>query len=199
MSFYILKSSNKVFHNENCHHIKFKEKSNLLEIQSLEEGVNKGYFLCKNCSEIYKFYKKERKAIDEFIKVKNMEIEYENNQMKVKTIYSEWKILINDNKLVLYHKNTMGYQKSDEKIKGFHNQKVRGKSIKEYLQYIVNHDEYRKKHPVELKGKEKPKKGTRRYKSWIRSNKEFRKRESKRQVLFLLDQISKGNSLQSFM
>ena len=80
----------------------------------------------------------------------------EDGQLHVHTPRSKWRIIVNGkaNKLFLYHKNT--YHKNEEIpsiVPGYHSQATRSKTIVGYLEYIIQHDIYRRRQEKKAKQK----------------------------------------------
>ena len=113
------------------------------------------------CIGIAKRFENDREAILEYCAQHGLTCELEGDQLNVSSSVGKWKIIVHGNgrMLWLYHKNT--YHKEDPLhptlIPGYHSQAIRAKKILEYLEYIVQHDAYRKNNPI--KPRPKPKAG----------------------------------------
>lgn len=123
-------------------------------LQSVEEAKALGLQRCGQCSGIGKRFENDREQILDYCAKHGLTCELEDDQLKVASGCGNWKLLVhgNDRKLWLYHKNT--YNKDDPLhptiVPGYHSQAYRAKTILEYLEYIVQHDAYRKNNPVKV-------------------------------------------------
>lgn len=148
MVFYSTKSSEKVFHYSHCVNARRIRKENKRSFVSSDEARQAGYRMCDCCSVVGVRLRKEQKAVDEFCHEYNITYHLEDGQLHIHTQNGEWRIIVNGraNLLFLYHKNT---QSKEEKIPsivpGFHSQAIRCATIREYLEYIVQHDAFWRK------------------------------------------------------
>ena len=157
--FYSSKSSEKVFHLSHCPNARRIRKENKKAFSTQEEARQAGYRMCDLCSVAGTKLRKEQRDVDDFCREYNISCRLEDGQLHVHTPNSEWRIIVNGkaNRLFLYHKNT--YEKKEEKIPsivpGFHSQAIRYSTILEYLDYIVQHDAFRRKEKKKAERKAK--------------------------------------------
>ena len=73
-----------------------------------------------------------------------------DGELDVTTPIGGWRLVWKGkDKLWLYHKNThRSHLTESEDIPGYHSQAIHKKTIMEYLEYIVQHDLYRKNSPL---------------------------------------------------
>ena len=84
----------------------------------------------------------------------------------------------------LYHKNKKKSREKSE-IPDYHRPKVDTVSIAGHLEYIVEHDIYRKRHPLYVP----PRKGTRRYRAMMQRNKTQKCKQEIENVLKLIERL----------
>ncbi len=149
---YSAKSHRKIAHFPHCKILKRIPKESRRTFDSLEDAREHGYRICQCCPPAAQKYRKERKRVREFCKAHGLAVEILNGVVNVYSRHDVWKIIVEDkrNTLRLYHKN---YDKRCQKegqesvISGFHHQGCRYKTVFEFVEYIVSHDEYRDEHP----------------------------------------------------
>lgn len=140
-----------------------KERELWKPLNEIEEAKALGLQRCDECSGMGKRFENDREKILEYCAKHGLTCELEDDQLNVASSCGRWKLLVHggDRKLWLYHKNT--YHKDDPIhptiVPGYHSQAIRAKTILEYLEYIVQHDAYRKNNPVKVypKHTKKPK------------------------------------------
>ena len=128
----------------------------------MEEAKAAGYEFCKCCVTIKGFVRSEYKLIKDYKK------KYEII-CKIKE---------------LYHKNKKKSREKSE-IPDYHRQKVDTVSIAGHLEYIVEHDIYRKRHLLYVP----PRKGTRRYRAMMQRNKTQKCKQEIANVLKLIERL----------
>ena len=159
MVFYSAKSSEKVFHLSHCPNARRIRKDNKKTFESQDEARQAGYRMCDHCSVVGTRLRREQKDVEDFCHEYNITCHLEDGQLHIHTQNSEWRIIVNGkaNRLFLYHKNS--YEKKDEKIPsivpGFHSQAIRYSTILEYLDYIVQHDAFRRREKKKAERKAK--------------------------------------------
>ena len=116
----------------------------------------------------------------------------------IQTARSLWKIITNGrrNQLFLYHRNDprIDYREDGTSlVPYFHSQAVRCSTIMEYLHYIVAHEEYREANPARRPRAKQPapRKGTKRYRTAMRKDKEKERRSQRKHVYELIEQLQK--------
>ena len=196
MFFYSKKSSRKIVHYGHCPYNRYMSKASKGQFETLEEARAAGYHLCKHCAPMGKHYRKEYKELERFARWNGVIFLYEDGVIDIETPRSRWKLVTEGkhNKLRLYHKNThKGKHKKDtSSIPGYHSQAIWKNSILEYMEFILEHDDYRRIHPDEAPPQKSPPpmKGTKRYRKKQKKLKKRRKAESIREVLRLIEMFS---------
>ena len=192
MFYYSTKSSKKIIHLENCHHIKAIKKENLAEISSAASARRDYFRICKCCSPITKDYRKNQDEILDFALSNGIRCYISRGSMRVNTFREKWLILAsgNDKKLELHHRSK--YDNDNENsVLGFHKQKFSGNSIMDVLKYVSYHETYRMQNPLpKKKHKEPPKKGTKRWNTVQKREKKKEKKQQIRNVLNLIDSLA---------
>lgn len=156
MVFYSTKSNEKVFHLPHCKIARRIRKEYKKQFATPEEARLAGYRLCNCCSLVGMRLRKEQRAVNQFCLENGVSCWLEDGQLHVHTPRSKWRIIVNGkaNKIFLYHKNT--YQKYEEIpsiVPGYHSQATLNKTIVGYLEYIVQHDIYRRRQEKKAKQK----------------------------------------------
>ena len=205
-------SRSKIVHYKSCHYKNRISAYNTVEINDLEQAKAMGYRTCKCCTPIAKAVKKDGKYIREFCDKQGIEYSVEDNKAYIKTHSSEWVYNITcENKVTLYHRNTCG------DTNAYHKQNCRVRTFASALEYIVQHDAYRKEHPikkyrtsfdpfyfffgqsaqsvianqpVKKNGNWVKIKGTKKYKKRMKKEKEQKRRQEIGRVLALIDGLS---------
>lgn len=121
-----------------------------LPLFSVEEARKAGRKACALCSPMGVRYQQVRQQAQEFCAQRGMECEIQDGVLEITTPVSRWKLIYRgDGKLALYHKNTWkSHPDEQEMVPGYHSQAIHKKNILEYLEYIVQHDLYRKNNPL---------------------------------------------------
>ena len=198
MVIYSALSSNKIVHLPNCKFI--KKIKNKASFESLAHARKNGYRLCNCCAPISKKYQKESKEIEFFCRTEGLSVRLSDGELIIDTpCHSKWKLITADksNKLFLYHKNscTLNNSRPESMIPGYHIQAVREKTILNYLKYILNHDEWRRIHPLATPAVKRTtsQKGTKRWRAEQKKEKSRQKKMQTRHVLDLIDSIQANN------
>ena len=156
MVFYSTKSNEKVFHLPHCKIARRIRKEYKKQFATPEEARLAGYRMCNCCSLVGMRLRKEQKAVNQFCQVNGVSCWLEDGQLHVHTPRSKWRIIVNGkaNKLFLYHKNTYRkYEEIPSIVPGYHSQATRSKTIVGYLEYIIQHDIYRRQQEKKAKQK----------------------------------------------
>ena len=156
MVFYSTKSNEKVFHLPHCKIARRIRKEYKMQFSSPEEARLAGYRMCNCCSLVGMRLRKEQKAVNQFCQENGISCWLEDGQLHVHTPRSKWRIIVSGkaNKLFLYHKNTyQKYEKIPSIVPGYHSQATRSKTIIGYLEYIIQHDIYRRRQEKKAKQK----------------------------------------------
>ena len=156
MVFYSTKSNEKVFHLPHCKIARRIRKEYKKQFATPEEARLAGYRMCNCCSLVGMRLRKEQNAVNHFCQENGVSCWLEDGQLHVHTPKSKWRIIVNGkaNKLFLYHKNTyQKYEKIPSIVPGYHSQAIRSKTIVGYLEYIIQHDIYRRRQEKKAKQK----------------------------------------------
>lgn len=156
MVFYSTKSNEKVFHLPHCKIARRIRKEYKKQFATPEEARMAGYRMCNCCSLVGMRLRKEQKAVNQFCQENGVSCWLEDGQLHVHTPRSKWRIIVNGkaNKLFLYHKNTYHkYEEIPSIVPGYHSQATRSMTIVGYLEYIVQHDIYRRRQEKKAKQK----------------------------------------------
>lgn len=156
MIFYSTKSNEKVFHLPHCKIARRIRKEFKKQFATPEEARMAGYRMCNCCSLVGMRLRKEQNAVNQFCQENGVSCRLKDGQLHVHTPRSKWRIIVNGkaHKLFLYHKNT--YHKNEEIpsiVPGYHSQAIRSKTIVGYLEYIIDHDIYRRRQEKKAKQK----------------------------------------------
>ena len=149
-------------------------------------------------SSIYLHYQREEPEILEFCMENGISCFVSGRVLVIQTARSLWKIITNGrrNQLFLYHRNDprIDYREDGTSlVPYFHSQAVRCSTIMEYLHYIVAHEEYREANPARRPRAKQPapRKGTKRYRTAMRKDKEKERRSQRKHVYELIEQLQK--------
>lgn len=185
-------SGNKIIHTSNCRYAgMIKNKKNYFS--TLEAAREAGYVQCKYCSHIRKYMNSERKELAEFCKSNGLYYEFnrKDGALDVISHTGRWKVIVNGQKhfIWLYHKNQRR-EKERSLVPGYHSQKIRSSTLMGYMQYIVEHDQYRIENPLyvnQMNGKGKTAKADQK-----RQAGKIRKWQSIRYVTEILNHMNEG-------
>lgn len=195
MYYYSKNSGGRIVHIGTCRYYhKFSEKNKGC-FYTLEEANAAGYYMCKCCSPIRKFLLGNESTLNAFCQKNGIAYYLSNNEIIVEAPYSRWKIcmLSNRKKIALYHQNIINPLEEKE-ISGYHKQNVFCRSVIEYFQYIVEHEEYRRHNPVLIPVKaEPPRKGTKRWKKEQERLKKEKRKEQVSRVMQLFEVLELSN------
>lgn len=193
MVFYSVNSRKKVFHLPHCSHVRNMKPEHRRTFDSPEEARKNRYIHCRCCSPVGQRLQKERVRVEQFCQEHGAIVYLHDGQLVITTPRSKWKIVAagKANKLALFHWNTRGIEDPLSPFPNYHRQKVHKDTIVEYLEDIVEHDYFRMRSPLQpvSKKKEKPRKGTRRWKAQQKKEKKIAKRAAIRNVYALLEAI----------
>lgn len=187
MFYYSKKSRNKIIHMRGCHYIRNTDDEKLGTYKSIAAAYREGYYPCRHCSEILKLYRKEKKKVPQYKKDNYIGIRLFPRYIEFKTSCSEWRVIPSpiEGETQLYHKNY--YPKGSDfrsEIPGFHDQRVKRQSLKDYIDYIIKHDKDKakeKKKPNPNAGLPKKVKG-RSHKKYCRQVKALKKQQRKQRI-----------------
>lgn len=204
MHYFSKKSRRKIIHSLECFHVKRMDVDSIGTFETRKEAYENGYRPCRCCSCIRKQYQKELPALVDFGRRNAVQFFVRDRCIQVYAPQSMWKICPTESEgtFALYHKNTCAaYAKpSDEEseVPGYHLQKTRKKSILEYMEYIVDHEYYRMRHPLHSPQscgeRQPPRKGTKRYRKQQEREKRIIRKQAIRSVLFAIDRLAVSNT-----
>lgn len=202
--YYFNKTSRKqIIHDEQCHHLRGKSKEDLGCFESVKSAYDAGYRFCKCCSPLAKKYRAEEKAVLDYCSHNGLSLYLHNKAITIWTPRSQWKIVIaeNKNKTTLYHKNEFNPVKDPESyVPGYHPQHVCHESIREYLDYIIEHDYFRMLNPIYAHAKkEPPQKGTKRWRKAQKQEKKKARRASIHNVLNIIESLQDSSHVSQAM
>lgn len=152
MDFYVDKDTN-IYHRADCDCLKNVPNKKILTTSSFNM-YRLGYTPCRKCAPIYKYYDEHREAIGRIALENGLSLRLRDESLLIESQLSSWKLVCKPAysgdglRFKLYHENTQQYRNCDivhgEIMKKYHDQEVHYKSIEENLEYIVQHDNYRK-------------------------------------------------------
>lgn len=145
-------SRSKLMHTKKCRYRFRIARHNLIRFYNLSDGLKEGYYLC-SC-----FYRDDESitmpnsSIGEKLKANDIDVMFNGEHgFDIITPYSEWKVVSGKNKRKsLYHKNECDSPNTVSKIKGYHYQSFRVINLEQVIDYIIEHDKYRKAKNVDL-------------------------------------------------
>lgn len=139
----------RIYHRKNCKCL--DSEHNIMEAKSsIPMLYTSGYFACEECSPLLKQYYKEEKDLKIYAVEHGLKMELRDESLYIDTFISSWKIIYTLRypfRFKLLHENTQLYCKckviNGNIIKEYHDQEVHYDNLMRYLEYIVNHDEYK--------------------------------------------------------
>ena len=144
----------KLYHDRACPCCKpFREGPDYLQWKPLfgrADAAALGLTACDRCSPLGIRYGQTRTQIESFCSQRGMQCVLRDGEIDVTTSIGGWRLVWKGkDKIWLYHKNThRSHLTESEDIPGYHSQAIHKKTIMEYLEYIVQHDLYRKNSPL---------------------------------------------------
>ncbi len=194
MYYYSKNSRKKIIHKGLCFHVANSYIDNIGCFDSLGQAYENGYRLCKHCNPLASRYRKELKSILAYSQEKGIAVEGRNRFIGITSISSKWKIIlsVDQQQIRLYHKNAFETDNDAlSPVSGYHLQRVYKNSIMGYLEYIVQHDQYRRENPLYIKPSKKPspppRKGTKRYKNAQKRAAQIARKDAIQNVLNIID------------
>lgn len=187
------KSKSKIFHEEHCPYAQRISERNRIYFAMADDALRAGYSPCKHCSVIFQAFRKEKEALHTYCQKHGIHMAVQNHRLCIRTGHSRWLLAPGKEKsLRLFHKNEENRLTNalEKRFPGYHEQRAHCGSILAYLQYIVRHDAY-KQHEAALKTLPPvPKKGTKRYRKWLKQEKARSRRHQIGNVLSLIECLS---------
>ena len=141
------KSADKMFHDQNCRYALMISPHNRVYYHTMAEAFSDGKIACSYCAALMKMILKEIDDLRGICEENGIGIvfNHEDGTLEIQTEKSEWKLAPYGSKhrLRLYHKNKIEVPGEATPYEGYHLQKAWGKTIRDYLEYIVNHEYYK--------------------------------------------------------
>ena len=155
MYIYSIKSHSKIAHTITCHHIRNTDIAFLRGFDDKQEAISNGFRLCLHCTRADKLYNKYKRRAKDFCELHGMKCSMQNDIVSITTPMSSWKLILPDifDEFSLYHKNSVYSTfrntppKGSSDTEGYHYQKFHSPSVMAILEYILNHDKFRKETP----------------------------------------------------
>jgi hypothetical protein len=173
----------KLFHLSYCKYAKRIAPGNRVRFDSFSAAYRAGFRLCPHCSTIRNDPWVQNGSLDRKCKKHRFLFDWEGGALCITTHTDQWMLIPGDvmHRLYLLHKN----QRPDERksvIPGYHLQRVYLDKLNDYLDYMVEHQEFRQK--------TRPPKGSRRWRKQQAAQKRAARALSIRNTLDLCDRLS---------
>lgn len=143
-----MQANTMIYHKPGCRYIKRIQYKNKLSL-SKKDAKKEGYHICRYCNSMDHHMRTEDLVIDYYNRIKNMQFQYMNGILYVKTEIGIWKLVYirKEEKIALYHGNRTGdrIQFEHPEREPYHRQddKMFSNTISEHLRYIYEHDKYK--------------------------------------------------------
>lgn len=140
----------KIFHHSQCSYVNRTKAENKIYFRTEKEARDKGYRICNCCSHMGKQFRKEKKEIMDLARKNRVRVRLYDGTVYLETDTAPWKIIAAGqmHKMFLYHGNRERYENLQKKNgmlqHHYHSQSdARGRSIVDYMNYIIRHDQWR--------------------------------------------------------
>lgn len=140
----------KIFHHSQCTYAHRMKLQNRIYFLTEKEAREKGYRMCNCCSHMGKQFRKEKNEIQELARKNRVKVWLYDGAVYLETDTAPWKIIAagQQHKMFLYHGNKERYENLKKKNgmiqHHYHSQSdARGKTIADYMKYIIRHDQWR--------------------------------------------------------
>lgn len=145
-------SRSKLMHTKKCRYRFRIARHNLIRFYNLSDGLKEGFYLCSCFCCDDESITTHNSSIGEKLIANDIDVMFNGeNGFDIVTPYSEWKVVSGKNKRKsLYHKNECDSPNTVSKINGFHYQSIRVINLEQVIDYIIEHDKYRKSKNVDL-------------------------------------------------
>lgn len=188
----------KIFHHSHCTYVKRTKMENRIQFYTEKEAREKGYRMCNCCSHMGKQFRKEKEEIQELARKNRVKVWLYDGAVYLETDVAPWKIISagQQHKLFLYHGNHERYENL-KKRNGmlehhYHSQSdARGKTIVDYMNYIIRHDQWREQIKNEYRTLPKT---TKRQRDYYKSQKKKARRNAIHNVYNLIEKIRVENN-----
>jgi len=194
MYYYNKNSRKKVVHAAECFCIRNRPSDAFGCFETLQEVEANGYRLCRHCSLLARQYRKECAALTEYCRKNAVSIFFDDRFIGIYTPHSHWRLILNEGNeaFSLYHENSYESKRdADSAVPGYHLQRVCKGSVQGYLEYVVEHERYRRMNPLYIREqKQLPRKGTKRYKKQQAKAERYARRKAIARVLTLIDGLN---------
>lgn len=177
------KSKEKIVHLRNCHYISDSKSKNFNHFNSLRKALDNGCRPCRHCFSLQRRYMSEKENIQKSCLNYNYDLLFNGDSIEITTGKGQWRIVQakHNKKLELYHKNTEErFSDKFSRISGYHNQRLLGYEITDYIEYIFSHDGRWKVPPL---------KGTKRYRNQQKRLAKLERRNSINNVIRIIDSL----------
>ena len=150
MYYYSKNSKAKVYHTSDCGYVNRISEDNLKRSESQEKLFRKGYTFCDHCSPAGKYFRKNKGFFKHRPKrTKRYDVRLYDGDIIITSDKSEYLIVFFEGQpMKLYHLNKFEISDTESDIPGYHLQRTGNYSLSNTLKYIVQHDDYREKHPI---------------------------------------------------
>ena len=144
---YITRGSRaQTIHLRGCLHLKNKTKSDLTMMPGIQAALSNGGHLCRHCLSVHHFYRNEQKEADTFAAEHHFTLSMDEDAIRIVSRKGQWRIALDEytGGMALYHRNAPGMPGTSDpaRFPGFHRQSLQPKTIRQCLEYIVDHDQY---------------------------------------------------------
>lgn len=188
----------KIFHHSQCTYVNRTKMENRIQFYSEKEARDKGYRMCNCCSHMGKQFRKEKKEIQELARKNRVKVRLYDGAVYLETDVAPWKIISagQQHKLFLYHGNHERYENLKKKNgmieHHYHSQSdARGKTIVDYMNYIIRHDQWREQIKNEYRSLPKT---TKRQRDYYKSQKKKARRNAIHNVYNLIEKLRVENN-----
>lgn len=190
-----IKSSRKIVHRPGCYHLNHVCSENRIYHNTLKSALSEGCHVCADCMKAEKRFDDNFKKINTFAQENKMNWDISDEGISIRTKSSGWKIIAGENeKYSMYHANDNGISQRGDKMPGYHYQNAHCTNIFDYFNYVVEHDNYRKKYIT----KPTKRKGTPGYKNQMKMIEKKRKFHKVVNVYNLIDSLGINNKPMAF-
>lgn len=137
-----------IYHKPGCRYVSRIKSQNKMSLTK-HDAKKEGYHVCRYCNGMNHHYRVEQKTLDFYAKSKNMQFNYINEILYVKSEISCWKLVYarREEKIALYHRNATNKPLNFKypQYEAYHRQedKMYCNSLEGYLDYIYEHDKYK--------------------------------------------------------
>lgn len=119
------------------------------EFNTSEEARENSYTQCKYCAPMGKYYRREYQSMKSCAVQNGLSFYLYDGAITIMTPHSKWKLITmgKKNRLHLLHKSTIKKEVKECIIPGYHSQSFYSPTIMGYMEFILEHDNYRLHNP----------------------------------------------------